>query len=128
MGIMNKFKEIKKEIEQIIFKIPPLEKMISDIEMSSIYLKQKQGDVDSLYKVNRDVVERIWRTLKTKELIDKKSQELKNSGLNKRVINEFFNEVLSLAGTEGENAFSKSSKGKVYLELEVYKTKKQSTN
>lgn len=121
---MNKFKEIKKELEQIIFKIPPIEQMINDIEMNPVYLKQKQGDVESLYKANKDVVERIWKTLKTKELIDKKSRELKNSGLSERVINEFFNEVLVLVGNNKVG----SDGGKVYLELEVYKTKKQSPN
>jgi hypothetical protein len=124
MCLMNKFKEIKKELEQIIFKIPPIEQMINDIEMNPVYLKQKQGDVESLYKANKDVVERIWKTLKTKELIDKKSRELKNSGLSERVINEFFNEVLVLVGNNKVG----SDGGKVYLELEVYKTKKQSPN
>ncbi len=125
---MLEAKNLKKEIKDVLLNPPPLEKMLLDIKMTRVSLKQKGGDIGLFRTINKNLVEKIWKTLKMKALIKKNAQKLKELGFSetaaRKHVRLLLKEVDNHINLENNHPIEGFAEGG-FLELEVLREKKK---
>ena len=128
---MSKIKEIKKEIQKTLSSPPALKQMVNELRMHNVFLRQKDGDIDLFSVVNRNLVEKVWKTIRLNELLSQNDREFKKLGLNRENLDaqkqNLIEKVNGLFMSPSQNPVEGFVK-EGFLEFEVFKNKRNSKN
>lgn len=115
--------EIKKKIEEILKNPPSYKEMTTDLRMGNVLIRQRSGDLSLLKSIDKNLLERIWKSYKITSLINQNTQKLKKMGVAPRFVQkqiksfsrQFFQEVDKTLTNPIEGTFRGG-----FLELEVF--------
>src|SRR3989338_5784871 len=115
--------KVKRTIIEIINNPPTYEDMLADLRMHNVRVLHKSGDIASLPIVDKDVVERVWKSYKVNSVLEERVQLLKIVGIKSSVIYQNVRNYLKdleldingLAGNLVEDFFDNN-----YIEFEIY--------
>ena len=123
--------KVKRTIIEIINNPPTYEDMLADLRMHNVRVLHKSGDIASLPIVDKDVVERVWKSYKVNSVLEERVQLLKIVGIKSSVIYQNVRNYLKdleldingLAGNLVEDFFDNN-----YIEFEIYNPVRKTKN
>jgi len=123
--------KLKKDIQNILSANVGLEQMLLDLKMNNIYIKQKAGNIEIFKVVNKNLIEKVWKSMSIKKIVDRVRPDLLSMGIKKNTVDQQINKLLletSLSrGHESTYPIEGIAK-EGFVEIEVFKIKEKTKN
>lgn len=115
---------LKERIHEILTHPPHYEEMIRDLKMNNVVVRRRGGNIELFKTVNKNLLERVWKSYKMNSLIDDNAFALEEIGIDGEALQKAVRYSLNDLGEEVNKNLQSPIDGfadEGFLEIEVFK-------